>query len=72
MGSSDQFGSSDEDDDDEGWLTQSQSTFGLNPPVTTRPFSERRPLSSNGFGVSNTLLFFRSTMNDPQFRLGCI
>ncbi|PPQ89434.1 hypothetical protein CVT25_012813, partial [Psilocybe cyanescens] len=51
MGSSDQFGSSsDEDDEDEGWLTQ--STFGLNPaPVTTRPFSEpRRPLSSNGFG----------------------
>jgi len=72
MGSSDQFGSSDEDDDDEGWLTQ--STFGLNPPVTTRPFSERRPLSSNsnGFGVSNTLLSFHSTMNDPQFRLGCI
>lgn len=52
MGNSDQFGSSsDEDDEDEGWLTQ--STFGLNPaPVATRPFSEpRRPLSSNGFGV---------------------
>ncbi|KAF8969575.1 SIT4 phosphatase-associated protein-domain-containing protein [Flammula alnicola] len=51
MASSDQFGSSsDEDDEDEGWLTQ--STFGMNPPVSTRPFSERRPLSNNAFGDS--------------------
>ena len=55
MGSADQFGSSsDEEDEDEGWLTQ--STFGLNhPPVSSRTFGERRPLSSSGFDVS---LFF--------------
>ncbi|KAJ3514203.1 hypothetical protein NLJ89_g2505 [Agrocybe chaxingu] len=60
MGSSDHFGSSsDEDDEDEGWLTQ--STFGLtNPPLSSRTFGERRPLGS-GFddtfepGGSNTL-----------------
>ncbi|PPQ76470.1 hypothetical protein CVT26_012907, partial [Gymnopilus dilepis] len=52
MGSADQFGSSsDEEDEDEGWLTQ--STFGLNhPPVSSRTFGERRPLSSSGFDDS--------------------
>lgn len=50
MHSSDQFeSSSDEEDEDEGWL--SQSTFSLsNPPVSLRHQStERRPLSTSGF-----------------------
>lgn len=52
MHSSDQFeSSSDEEDEDEGWL--SQSTFSLsNPPVSLRHQStERRPLSTSGFDV---------------------
>ena len=49
MSTSDQFGSSDEDDEDEGWL--SQSTFGLTNPPIGRSFADRRPLSS-GFDVS--------------------
>ncbi|KAH9484467.1 Extragenic suppressor of kinetochore protein 1 [Psilocybe cubensis] len=71
MGNSDQFGSSsDEDDEDEGWLTQ--STFGLNPaPVATRPFSEpRRPLSSNGFGDAfdpNSTPSTRTAMTEDPF-----
>lgn len=48
MGVSDQFG--DDEDDDEGWLTQ--STFGLtNPPLTRRTVMERKPLG-DGFDVS--------------------
>ncbi|KDR73731.1 hypothetical protein GALMADRAFT_251541 [Galerina marginata CBS 339.88] len=47
-GPSDQFGSSDEDDEEEGWLTQ--STFGT--ISAQRTFGDRRPLSSNGFGDS--------------------
>ncbi|KAF9478498.1 SAPS-domain-containing protein [Pholiota conissans] len=46
MASSDNFGSSDEDEEDEGWLTQ--STFGMNP-IPPRPFGERRPLSNSSF-----------------------
>ncbi|KAF8197611.1 SIT4 phosphatase-associated protein-domain-containing protein [Pholiota molesta] len=46
MGSSDHFGSSDEDDEEEGWLTQ--STFGMNP-IPPRAFGERRPLGNSVF-----------------------
>lgn len=53
MQSSDNFGSSgsDEDDEDGGWL--SQSTFTLStPPISSRHQSiERRPLDVNGFEV---------------------
>jgi len=64
MGSSDQFGgSSDEDDEDEGWLTQ--STFGV--PVASRTFSERRPLSSNGFGVRVIFSSMVSFLDLPCF-----
>lgn len=56
MHSSDGFGSSESDDEDEegGWL--SQSTFSLSaPPISARHQSvERRPLSlsTSGFDVS--------------------
>ena len=46
-GASDQFG--DDEDDDEGWLTQ--STFGLSSgPFHRRTLTERRPLG-HGFDV---------------------
>jgi serine/threonine-protein phosphatase 6 regulatory subunit 3 len=55
MNSSDSFGSSSSDDDDDegGWL--SHSNFGLgNPPVSARHSGlQRRPLSTNGFDVSD-------------------
>jgi len=48
--SSDHFGSSssDDEDEDEGWLAQSTFNSISSVPVTTRSFGERRPLSSIG------------------------
>jgi serine/threonine-protein phosphatase 6 regulatory subunit 3 len=46
-GASDQFG--DDEDEDEGWLTQ--STFGLSSGPIPRTLTERRPLG-HGFDVS--------------------
>lgn len=61
MASSDNFGSSDEEDEDEGWLTQ--STFNVNP-IPPRPLTERRPLGSSVFEVSSQaprLVSYQST-----------
>jgi hypothetical protein len=57
FGSSGSGSGSDDDDDDGGWL--SQSTFELNPPVSSRRSNTpRRPLSSSGFEVSSILFAY--------------
>jgi hypothetical protein len=45
---------SDDDEDDSGWLAH--STFDLRPPVQARQHDgDRRPLSATGFGVRASL-----------------
>lgn len=50
---------SDDEDDEDGWLTHSKFNLG-SPPVSasSQRFTQRRPLSPGAFNVSTWLEFF--------------